>query len=109
VTEPEVLALARSLRRLSVAITLSPDFDPLTSPINAWIYQIVAGFECEAGRCEDPDNPDHTCSILDEMAAVAGWPEWFVGTLREARRGLRLLLAEADDRPDHVIRREWSP
>jgi hypothetical protein len=109
VTEPEVLALARSLRRLGVAITLNPEFDEVSSPIHAWLYQIVCGFECEAGRCEDPDNPLHTCSLLDEMAAVAGWPDWFVGTLREARRGLRLLLAEADDQPPDLRQGEWSP
>lgn len=107
-TESEVLALARSLRRVGAIMHLgeATGFDPQATLINAWMYQLAVGWDCE-GRCGHLDDPVHMCTgALDELAELNGWPDWFVGQLRAARRGLRLLLAEVDDADQARIHRD---
>lgn len=105
-SEPEVQALARSLRRVAAIILLDPTFEPQATLATAWLYQLAVGWDCAPGHCEDPDNPVHMCTgALDELAAVNGWPDWFVAQLRDARRGVRMLLAEVDELDRHQA---WS-
>lgn len=108
--ESEVLVLARSLRRMGAIMNLgeATGFDPQRTLIDAWMYQLAVGWDCEGGRCEAPDDPAHMCTgALDELADHNGWPDWFVGQLRAARRGARLLLAEVDAADAARIHRVW--
>jgi hypothetical protein len=107
-SEPEVRALGRQLRRIG-ALMRGPDGDTpaTTSLLCQWLYQLAVGWDCEQD-CEQPDNPTHSCTgALNDLANHHGWPDWFVTQLRDARRGVRILIAETDALDARHGREQW--
>jgi hypothetical protein len=109
VSEPEVRALGRQLRRIGAAMHRVEGFDPTATAVHAWLYQLCVGWDCERDQCQAPDDPNHTCTgALNEIGAHHGWPDWFVTQLRDARRGARILVAEVDGVDARSGREHWT-
>lgn len=87
--DARALGVRGALRMLDQLLAFSSR-DWSQSDVDARLYAVLCGWDCEDGECSNPGNPKHDHAVaMTEIAQRFGWTPEVVARLRELRASVR--------------------
>lgn len=87
--DARVLGVREALKMLDQLLAFSSR-DWSQSDVDARLYAVLCGWDCEDGECSNPGNPQHDHTVaMTEIAQRFGWTPEVVARLRELRASVR--------------------